>query len=322
MKIPEDRSKLPGFARDFIGGYFALPISLDLPKSAGKLAEASSTLLVVKEAAVDGSTSILVRELQPALQEADRIVQERIAAGKKVLQLKLGERWTLAHKEAGYSQGTLEMPKSMKGRARLLKKMGEFFTKNASWQNRDLDVTGELFLGGAGALSQALSAVESHAVAHKKLVKERDAAVLQLRNRLRTLKFEVSQVLAKDDVLWGTLGVESPAEARAKRAIRADQKKLKAEADASKAAAEKLETTQRKVEAARIKAEKARAKAERMLAAAASAQNDAVAAAEEVARLESAFEALGGNRLTLSVVSSRDDHGNHGVVNEESALVA
>jgi hypothetical protein len=57
-----------------------------------------------------------------------------------------------------------------------------FFTKNASWQNPDFKVTGELFLGGAAALSQALSAVEAHGAAHKKLVQERDAAAVKLRN--------------------------------------------------------------------------------------------------------------------------------------------
>ncbi len=317
MEIPEDRTKLPGFARAFIEGYLALLMTLDLPKSAGELAETALTSFVRKDAAVDGSSAILVRELQPALQEADRMAEQRIAAGKKVLQLKLGERWTLAHKEAGYSHGTLEMPKSLKGRARLLNKMGELLIKNAHWENKDLEVTGALFLASAEALSKAVAAVEAHGVVHKGLVKERDDAARQLRHRLRTLKSEVSQVLSKDDLRWGTLGVESPAEARAKRGARAQQKKLAAEANGPKVPAEKLEAAHRTLEAARIKFEKARALAERSEIAASAAKKRAVTAGDAVARLEAAYLALGG----VVPLTSNETRG-LSVTSEDSALVA
>ena len=299
MRITENREKLSGLAQSIIGGYFLLLISLELPKTAGDLAQESFDLLVESDAKVDASTSVLVRDLQPALQNADRIAQERIEAAKKVLQLKLGDRWTPAHKEAGYSKPTLEMPSTMKERSRLLKKMGNFFEKNAAWQSTDLGVTSVNLLTSGNALSSALAAVDAHSAAHKKLVKARDAAEAQLRSRLCNLINEVRHVLPADDVRWAELGIKSPAEERATREERAEQQKRTAEVAAASATAKKLETTQRKLEAARIKSEKARGKAERTQVALTAAQNNAVAAAEEVIRLEAELRALGRNPMTI-----------------------
>jgi hypothetical protein len=299
MKITLKRELLPGFAQDLIGGYFLLLITLDLPKSAGELAQAASTSLVEKEAELNASSGLLVRELQPALQEADRVAEARIAAAKKVLQLKLGDRWTLAHKEAGYSKPTLEMPSTMAGRARLLGKTGAFFQKNPEFQNRELEVTAENLLAAGKALSEGMAAVDEQSATYKKLVKARDAAAAQLRSRLRNILTEVGHVLADDDVRWAQLGVDSPAQERSTRGVRAGQQKRKSEAVAEKAAGKKLALLLRNLETARIQAEKGRSKAERLLAAATTAQNDAAEAAAEVARLEVEWQALGGNLLSL-----------------------
>jgi hypothetical protein len=193
----------------------------------------------------------------------------------------------------------------MDGRARLLLKMGAFFQKNPECQNKELGVTAANLLSAGKALAEALASVNEHSAAHKALVQHRDAVATQLRSRLRNLITEAGHVLADDDVRWATLGVESPAEERAKRAPRAEQRKRKAEAAASAAAEKRIELIQRKVESARIKAEKARAKAERILTAASAAQAEAEAAAEAVARLEAELDALGGTRLSL-VLSPRD----------------
>ncbi len=322
MNLKSIGDKLSGFAQNLIQGYFALLMTLDLPKEAGESAQAAATSYEAKAAETEASTSRLTRELQPALQEANRIAEERIAAGKKVLQLKLGERWNPAYVEAGYKRN-LEMPSSFKGQARLLTKMGAFFAKNPQWENKDLEVTAEVFMNAGKALDSALDAIKKHAANHRKLVKESKTAEALLRSRLRNLITEVGHVLSDDDVRWATLHIESPAEERAKREVRAEQRKRKSETAAEEATARKIEAAQRKVLAARIKSEKTRARAETATTVAASLQRDAVAAADEVARLESALLAMGGNLLTLEIPARGENVGLVAVAGAaDSALVA
>lgn len=142
---------------------------------------------------------------------ADHAGKASLGAARKVLALKLGEGWSDAWLPTGFPDQSTAVPATIQARQELLFALNGYFTAHPGNEIAALNVTAAQALTLANALSDARSAVNdaTNQVGQKKNL--RDAAVAQLKKRLRGLISELGQLLADDDPRWNAFGLNLPA---------------------------------------------------------------------------------------------------------------
>jgi hypothetical protein len=141
---------------------------------------------------------------------ADANAVKFISAARDVLKVNLGGRYSQAWDEAGFTSQSLAVPATISKRMELLKSLELFFAAHPDYEVGSLNVTQAQAAALHEALSDAVSAVNQAKGDQRGKREARDAAAESLRNRLRGLVGELTQLIGPDDERWLDFGWRVP----------------------------------------------------------------------------------------------------------------
>jgi hypothetical protein len=169
------------------------------------------------DAATAGKEAML-NQARHAELKAAQIRREAVAAGRKFneraidhLKAHLGRRWNPRWQGAGFTRGSLALPKDPFS---LLLELRAYFSLNAEEEVASTGVTAARADELAAAISKAIMDELMAAAARGEARKARDAAFRKLRERLVGLRAELLQLLEADDMRWRTFGFARPIDRR------------------------------------------------------------------------------------------------------------
>jgi hypothetical protein len=158
-----------------------------------------------------------------AVTEAENIRRQRIAAGlvfcgNAVDHLKeaLGRTWNPRWQAAGFTQGSLAMPRNP---VPLLFDLRSYFIANPAQELPAKDLTAADADALATAIENAERDLNLARSARKTAAEARDAAIQKLRRRLVGLRSELDQILDDDDARWLDFGFSRPVDRRIPKAV-------------------------------------------------------------------------------------------------------
>ena len=137
-----------------------------------------------------------------------------ITSARDVLKTKLGGSYSQAWAEAGFASNSLAVPATLARRMELLKSLELYLTAHPTHEVAGLGVTHAQAAATHEALSTAVSAVNAARSAQRGKREARDAAEETLRNRLRGLVGELTQLVGDTDERWLDFGFRVPADDR------------------------------------------------------------------------------------------------------------
>ena len=175
-------------------------------------ADVRADLAAARAAAAEYDASRTAKSaLNTAQTAADTAGKACLSATRKVLALKLGESWSDAWLPTGFPDQSTAVPATVQARQELLFAQHRYLTANPGHEIAALNVTAAQALALANDLSAARSAVNDALSLTGQKKSLRDAAVAQLKKRLRGLIAELGQLLADDDPRWNAFGLNLPA---------------------------------------------------------------------------------------------------------------
>jgi hypothetical protein len=255
--IPLDQ--LPAAGRKAFSGFLLHQEALKLPGSLGENLLTAVSDAESKDTAYYTSAAGF-SQIGKVLAEADEAGITAIEKAKNYLRHKLGFHWSPEWAQAGFTQNTLQAPKSMEARQQLLVALSKYFAERPDWgSNEEPKVDAQILAAAAADLKAALDREASQSRAHKILIGQREQAGALVCSRLRALMDEAALHLADDDVRFADFGFDSPAAARAAKPARDQRNQTKAE----KAAQRRYDVAVRRAEEAKVRSEKLRVRADK-----------------------------------------------------------
>jgi len=137
-----------------------------------------------------------------------------ITAARDVLKTKLGASYSQAWDEAGFASQSLAVPSTLSKRMELLKSLELYFTAHPAHEVAALNVTHAQAATLHEALSTAVSAVNAGRGDQRGKRDARDTTEEALRNRLRGLVGELTQLIGETDERWLDFGFRVPNDGR------------------------------------------------------------------------------------------------------------
>jgi hypothetical protein len=250
--------QLPAAGHKAHSGFLLHQEALKLPRSLGENLAAAVVDSEARDAVYYASAAELSR-ISAALAESDAEGIAVIQNAKNFMRLKLGLHWTPVYAQAGFTQNSLQTPRSMEGRQALLADLAKFFSQQPGWSSKEPEISAAILQAAANQLKAALDREGAHERSHRTLVAAREEAGARVRTRLRSLMNEASIGLSDDDERWADFGCESPAAIRAAKPVR----ELKSQTKAEKAQERKFEAAIGRAEVAKGKGEKLRVRADK-----------------------------------------------------------
>ncbi len=145
---------------------------------------------------------------------ADANAVQFITAARDVLKTKLGASYSQAWDEAGFASQSLAVPSTLSKRMELLKSLELYFTAHPTHEVAALNVTHAQAAALHEALSTAVSAVNAGRGDQRGKRDARDTTEEALRNRLRGLVGELTQLIGDTDERWLDFGFRVPNDER------------------------------------------------------------------------------------------------------------
>ena len=174
----------------------------------GHDAERARTVHQLYQAAIAATTAAVLAKDQTAKDVADYIGRAR-----EVLKRRLGARYSRAWSEAGFLSPTLQLSPKLNVQQSVLKSLEAYFLAHPDAEVKDWDVTAarasELHDLTANQVHELLAARADQ----RQMKADRDAAMKQLRRRMRFLYRELRQLLPANDPRWVEFGFNIPAAA-------------------------------------------------------------------------------------------------------------
>ena len=133
-----------------------------------------------------------------------------ISAARDVLKPRLGLHWSAAWNQAGFINGSLEVPGTLAQRMELVKSLELYFTGHAAHEVAALNVTAARATAVHGAFSTGASSANTAKSDQIAKRDAREAASETLRKRLRGLIAELEQLIGEDDERWLDFGFNIP----------------------------------------------------------------------------------------------------------------
>lgn len=207
--IPNGLPQLFALAEDMADGCFTHEVAVGLKQN--KEAEVRADL----DAARTGETNYAAAKgakdaLSTTLRVADSNARAFLKAARAVLAQSLGELWSAAWEPTGFPNQSTAVPATQEERLSLCASLKEFFTANPAKENAPLGVTAAGANSKLTALSDARTAVNNGNTVSGQKRDVRDAAVAELKNRLRGLVSELGQLLDDNDPRWDAFGLNAP----------------------------------------------------------------------------------------------------------------
>jgi hypothetical protein len=128
----------------------------------------------------------------------------------------LGRSWNNRWVAAGFTSGSLQLPKDPKS---LLLEFRAYFALNAAHESASNGVTAAQANTLAAAIDAALLAEAQANTARDAAVEARDASFDRLRSRIVGLRHELGQILEPDDMRWRAFGFARPIDRRIPKVV-------------------------------------------------------------------------------------------------------
>ena len=209
-EIPVNLDQLFTLAEDAADGLHTYEVAIGIKQN--KEADVRADLTAARAGSTDYDNSRSAKTaLSTAATVADSNGKAYLGAARKILALKLGEQWSDLWLPTGFPNLSTAVPATSEERQSLLFALKDYFTANPANEVAALNVTAAQAGLLANALSTARSAVNDGINLSGQKKNTRDAAVTQLRKRLRGLVNELGQLLHDDDPRWNAFGFNPPA---------------------------------------------------------------------------------------------------------------
>jgi hypothetical protein len=142
---------------------------------------------------------------------ADLAGDKFILKARNVLALYLGQQYSEDWAPTGFPNQSTATPDTMDERQTLLHALQNYFANHSVYENADLGVTAEQARLLNDTLVAARSAVDESYTQMAAAKNARDAAVRELRRRMRGCIEELSQLMEDNDPRWYAFGLNPPA---------------------------------------------------------------------------------------------------------------
>jgi hypothetical protein len=221
-QVPVNRDQLFASAQDLVDGLKAQEARLDIQQNTEK--KMRSAL----EAALNANISLNVlsaanASLIAALNDAAGTARKFVQSAKFVLANSLGRRWSAAWLPAGFTGGSLNVPREIPEQLTLLEALQKYLEANPDKQVQALNVTADkqvqaltVTASQAGVVLEALKNAKAAVVAGNSAVgaaqKERIQKEKELRWRFTALIAELTLLLDDDDPTWYAFGLRRPSD--------------------------------------------------------------------------------------------------------------
>jgi hypothetical protein len=149
-------------------------------------------------------------EATKARRVADKNARQLILAARKVLERKLGPRWSQMWAGAGFVDGSLRVPTTIPERTELCLRLKDYLGLHPAYESDQMGVTAIKADEAYVALRDSNAAVNACVVASGTNKALRNGALKKLRKRMRGLNRELGQLLAGDDPRWNGFGLNMP----------------------------------------------------------------------------------------------------------------
>ena len=214
--IPVTYDPLVALGEDAADGAAQYQVAIGLLQNTETAIRASITALTSAENTVHTyriAKSTAAAEVRTADSNGKAFIAQFLRTGKTTI----GSDWNALWEAAGFTAGSLSIPRTQEERFILLGSIRDFLASNAQYESTDanhpeLNVTSTL----AGSRYDTISTVRSNAntanVNNGNALAARDAAKVALRERLTGLREELGQLLADDDSRWYAFGFNRPAD--------------------------------------------------------------------------------------------------------------
>ena len=207
--IPTKVPELLLMAEDAADGLAQLGVTLGVAQNTEAKVRADTTALRTAQTAYEGERAAQsVRMQDQSLQ--DGLARDWLTKYRRRLALFFPDSWTPQWGEAGFSDGSTAVPKTIGGRQELLAFAGTFLAANTQYADAPLQIEGTQADYLYGLLSETRNAVNTGIAAVETKKDERDAALAALTKRMRGLLDELAQLLSPTDERWYVFGFNAP----------------------------------------------------------------------------------------------------------------
>lgn len=207
--LPDDRDSLFTLAEDMADGAHQHEAAIGIQQNTE--ARVRAALAAARATELDFSTTMAGKlAATTALQTADSNGKAFIGNARRRLAKFFGDSYHAQWGLAGWPNNSLAMPSRQDDRMNLLASLKDYFTANPAHASAEMEVTAAI----ANTRFQALSDARANSAQCLTLVGQKkqllDAAVVNLRKRLRGLITELETLLEDDDPRWHAFGLSMP----------------------------------------------------------------------------------------------------------------
>ena len=211
MTLPDKQASVFGLCEDMIDGEHTYQVVLDLKHHPETLTR--GFLDAAQTAQTNYANSVASQaEGSKAVTVADSNGKAFIGAARKALTPYLGEAWSADWQSAGFPNRSTGIPKKQDERFALLLALQTYLTDHPTYENADPKVNVTAARAGAlyAALDSARQGFNALQAQTLDLKVTRDTKMDELRDEMRGLIGELTDVLAEDDPKWLAFGLPLP----------------------------------------------------------------------------------------------------------------
>ena len=208
---PDDPNDLLALAEDMADGLHTLGVSVGVKQNTeavlrGVVAAYRTCLTQL------GTAKSALGTAEDAVDTADANAKAYLKKARKVLALVLGDSWNSSWEATGFPNQSTAVPGSPEERMNLCTSLKDYFAAHPAHESALHGVTEAASQALFDALSDARAAFDTARSAVTTKDKALDAALKNVRKRVRGLITELETLLADDDPRWHDFGLSMPAD--------------------------------------------------------------------------------------------------------------
>jgi hypothetical protein len=207
--IPRNVSELLLMAEDAADGLTRLGVTLGVAQNTEAKVRADITALRTTQTAYEAERADQSKRVADQSLE-DESAKAWLTKYRRRLSFFFPDSWTPQWGEAGFSDGSTAVPRTIGGRQELLASAGPFLTANTQYVDGTLDIDGTRAEYLYGMLSEARNLVNAGTATVEAKKQARDDALAALTKRMRGLLDELAQLLSPTDERWYVFGFNAP----------------------------------------------------------------------------------------------------------------
>ena len=209
--VPNGQDDLLALAEDMADGCHNHEVAIGIQQN--KESEMRSAITALRNAEAGFGTAKNNRQMaMDALQVADGAATEFLGNARKVLTSFLGNFWSTAWEPTGFPDQSTAVPKTQEQRMNLCASLKIYFTNVPAQEVAAMGVTAAIAETRFQAVSDGRDALDMKEELQIAAKQARDAALKNLRKRVRGLIGELETLLEDDDARWHAFGLSMPSD--------------------------------------------------------------------------------------------------------------